>query len=236
MADRTNEDADLGLVEELVSGPAGFVLERIETTQELRPDFRMVSWRGLAGYCEVKSPRDDWLDEQLEQAPPGTIVGGARTDPTFNRIARHILKAVKQLDTVNPDHALPNVLVFVNHDDHSNFNDLCETVTGYARAASGERYPFHLHIAEQRLGDKRGRIDLYLWIDDNRKRRRISGFLWCDTNSEHVAALRTLMLNILPEKVETRACVRELPPLPAHVETETLNTRSRWAGPRPGSG
>ena len=216
MADRTNEDADLALVEELVSGPAGFVLERIEATpQEQRPDFRMVSWRGLAGFCEVKSPRDDLLDEMLEQAPPGEIVGYARNDPRFNRIARHILKAVKQFATVNPDHALPNVLVFVNHDDHSNFNDLYETVTGYARAASGKRYPFHLHIAEQRLGDKRGRIDLYLWIDDNRKRRRISGFLWCDANLEHVAALRTLMLNVLPEK--------------------KLNTHSRSAAPPPGS-
>jgi hypothetical protein len=201
MTDRTNEEADLALVDELVARPAGFILERIEATpQEQRPDFRMVSWRGLAGYCEVKSPRDDWLDDQLEQATPGTIVGGARSDPTFNRIARHVLKAVKQFDTVNPDHSLPNVLVFVNHDDASNFNDLYETVTGYARAASGEQFPFHTHIAEQRLGDKRGRIDLYLWIDNNRKRRRTGGFLWCDANPPHVTALRTLLRNIMPEK------------------------------------
>ena len=71
----------------------------------------MVSWRGLAGYCEVKSPRDDWLDEQLERAPPGMIVGGGRPDPTFNRIARNIVKAVKQFDAVNPDHSLSNVPV-----------------------------------------------------------------------------------------------------------------------------
>jgi hypothetical protein len=149
MADRTNEEKDLALVQELVGGPAGFSLERIEAVpQERRPDFRMVSWRGLVGYCEVKSPRDDWLDEQLELAPSGTIVGGARPDPTFNRIARHIEKAVTQFDTVNPDRSLPNVLVFVNHDDHASFNDLYETVTGYARAQSGERYPFHMHLAD----------------------------------------------------------------------------------------
>lgn len=154
----------------------------------------------LYSRAQVKSPRDDCLDDQLEQAPPGTIVGGARSDPTFNRIARHILKAVKQFDTVNPDHSLPNVLVFVNHDDASNFNDLYETVTGYARGTSGGQFPFHTHIAEQRLGDMRARIDLYLWLDDNRKRRRIGGFLWCEANPEHVAALKTLLGNIMPEK------------------------------------
>ena len=64
MKDRTNEEKDLALVEELVSGPAGFILDRVEATpQEPRPDFRIISWRGLAGYCEVKSPRDDLLDE-----------------------------------------------------------------------------------------------------------------------------------------------------------------------------
>src|SRR2546423_1452462 len=122
--DRTNEEQDLALVEELVSGPAGFILDRIAAIpQEPRPDFRMLSWRGLAGYFEVKSPRDDWLDDQLLAAPPGTIVGGASEDPRFNRVARHVLKAVKQFRTVNPDHGHPNVLVFVNHDAGSNFDD-----------------------------------------------------------------------------------------------------------------
>lgn len=200
MTDRTTEEQDLALVEELVAGPAGIMLERIKATPAApRPDFRMVSWRGFAGFCEVKSPRDDWLDEQLEQAPLPTVVGGLRPDPTFNRIARNIEKAVRQFDAVNPDHDVPNVLVIVNHADASNCNDLYETVTGYARAASGERFPFHTHIAERRLGDKRRRIDLYLWIDDNRRRRRIGGFLWCDANVEHKAALQILLRNILPE-------------------------------------
>ena len=130
MIDRTNEEGGLALVEELVSGPAGFILDRIAATpREPRPDFRLISRRGLAGYCEVKSPRDDLLDELLAQAPPGEVVGYARDDPTFNRIARHVAKAVKQFDTVNPDHSLPNVLVFVNHAAGSNFNDLYETVS-----------------------------------------------------------------------------------------------------------
>src|SRR5262249_31410695 len=52
----------------------------------------------LKAFCEVKSPRDDWLDDQIEAASPGQIAGGARSDPTFNRIARHVDKAASQFD------------------------------------------------------------------------------------------------------------------------------------------
>jgi hypothetical protein len=65
-------------VQELIDGPADFILERIEATSKgPRPDFRIVSWRGPVGFCEVKSPRDDWLDGQPEQAPPGTSLAAA---------------------------------------------------------------------------------------------------------------------------------------------------------------
>ncbi|MGA7323141.1 MAG: hypothetical protein WBX25_01340, partial [Rhodomicrobium sp.] len=84
----------------------------------------------LTAYCELKSPRDDWLDDQLTQAPPGNIVGGSRKDPTFNRLARRVEKAVGQFDRVNTAHELPNILVFVNHDPASHINDLRETSTG----------------------------------------------------------------------------------------------------------
>jgi hypothetical protein len=200
VADRTNEDADLALVQELIGGPAGFSFERIaSSSDERRPDFQMVSFRGLVGYCEVKSPRDDWLDEQLEQAPGGTIVGGARSDPVFNRIKRHIIKAVTQFDVVNADRSLPNVLVFVNHDDASSYRDLHETLTGQIKAASGKLYELlPPHILDAKLKAARERVDLFIWIDDNRKHRAIRGWLWSDVSPEHTAALRTLLINILP--------------------------------------
>ena len=198
MADRTNEEKDLALVQELLAGPAGIMLERIEATSEgARPDFRLVSWRGFAGFCEVKSPATR-LDEQLEQAPPLTVVGGARSDPTFNRIARNIEKAVRQFDAVNPDHGVPNVLVLVNHDDNSGFADLCETLTGQFRSDSGDAYPTNMRIAT-RLGDKRKRIDLDLLDrrlpgssrDWRMALRRVPG---------HTAALRSVLVNLLPKK------------------------------------
>jgi hypothetical protein len=116
---------------------------------------------------------------------PGTIVGGGRPDPTFNRIALNIVKAVKQFDAVNPNHSLPNVLVFVNHDDNSSYRDLCETLTGRIRADSGEVYAYMTHISDGLLGDKRKRIDLYVWIYDYRDLRRIGGWLMANTVPEH---------------------------------------------------
>jgi hypothetical protein len=32
------------------------------------------------------------LDQELGKVPPGTLAGGARPDPTFNRISNHIHK------------------------------------------------------------------------------------------------------------------------------------------------
>src|SRR5262249_40989390 len=95
----------------------------------------------LKAFCEVKSPRDDWLDDQIEAASPGQIAGGARSDPTFNRIARHVDKAASQFDAVNGGHAVPNILVFVNHAVASGFGDLHETLTGMFHSESGERFP-----------------------------------------------------------------------------------------------
>jgi hypothetical protein len=52
------------------------------------------------------------------------LAGGLRNDPTFNRIARHVEKTVRQFDAVNATRTLHNILVFVNHDKASSYNDL----------------------------------------------------------------------------------------------------------------
>ena len=113
-----------------------------EITAGKTPDFRVFRDSELVAYCEVKSPRDEWLDEQLKNAgqlSPFQIVGGSRDDPTFNRIAGLVRKAVKQLDAVNPDRGSPNIVAFVNWADVSHFRDLDETLTGYLKLASGDR-------------------------------------------------------------------------------------------------
>ncbi|MGK9232211.1 hypothetical protein KXS07_10465 [Inquilinus limosus] len=162
-----NEQADLDLVSAYLSA-RGLMAKRFpqeDTQRGKTPDFRVLRQGAVVAYCEVKAPNDPWLDDLLDQAPPGTIVGGARDDPTFNRIARHVEKAAAQFASVNADRAVINILAYVNHDRASNFGDLRETLTGYFYAASGSRYPTMLRIAEGRIGKAKRTIDAFLWFD-----------------------------------------------------------------------
>jgi hypothetical protein len=191
MKDRTNEDADTALAEELLFGPCGLSIDPIprEPGRSKTPDFKIISWRGFGAFGELKSPRDDWLDEKLEEGG-GEVVGGARSDPVPNRLARHIKAADVQFSTANPDHEHPNVLVFVNHDPASHAGDLLEVLTGRLHADSGEAYLTLPHVAA-RVADVR--IDLYLWID---AAKRTVKFLF-GPSAKHHARLREMFLNLL---------------------------------------
>jgi hypothetical protein len=147
------------------------------------PDFRVFRDGQLVAYCEVKSPRDEWLDNQLRDAAPFQIVGGLRDDPTFNRIAGLVRKAVKQLDAVNPDRRLPNIVVIVNWADASHFSDLDEAMTGYLRLSDGTKAPTMLKISEGRMRDEKRRIDAYVWFDGHR--RKVEGIFFTQSDMAH---------------------------------------------------
>jgi len=187
-----NEESDLQLVHELVFAPRGIRTERF-TNAELvagrTPDFRLLEGDKLAAYCEVKSPRDEWLDDLLDTALPGELVGGTRRDPVFNRIARHIAKAATQFEAVNRDPVVPNILVFVNHDEQSKFGDLVEVLTGEFRAANGQRYPTMKDISEGRIGVSKHKIDLYVWLEARTKEMKH----FCGSTPGRVSAACTLL-------------------------------------------
>jgi len=201
MARIPNEEHDLELVRTLVFVPFGLTLERFAHAEIARgrtPDFRVLLDKKIVAYCEVKSPRDDWLDEQIDVARPDQIVGGLRNDPTFNRLARHIEKAASQFSAVNSDHLIPNILVFVNHDENSDYSDLRETLTGNFFAEDGRRHPTMTHISQGRIGKAKLQIDIFSWIDT--KTKRIQGHV-INKVSAHVDVIRAL-LNIDMLKIE----------------------------------
>jgi hypothetical protein len=92
------------------------------TAREMRnrktPDFRLFRDGIHVGFCEVKSPRDERLDDAFDNAlnsgAPIVWAGFCGRDPAFNRISGLIQKAVQQFDAVNAGRTLPNILVFVN--------------------------------------------------------------------------------------------------------------------------
>jgi hypothetical protein len=146
----------------------GLRAERFTKEEQRRgktPDFRVFRADELACYCEVKSiDQDMWLDAQLAAAPPMTIVGGGRHDPTFNRLTDDIHEAVKQLNAVNPDVQYPNLVVFVNNDVKCGVMDLLGVTTGNFFAADGKRIPIYRCYSEGRIRDEKYRIHLYVWV------------------------------------------------------------------------
>jgi len=142
--------------------------ERFSKQEQRRgktPDFRVYQDTTLACYCEVKSIDEDiWLDKQIAAAPPMTIVGGGRPDPTFNRLTDDIHEAVKQCNAVNPDLHYPNILIFVNNDAKCGLMDLLGVTTGNFFAEGGKRIPIYRWYSEGRIRDEKYRIHLYIWI------------------------------------------------------------------------
>ena len=131
------------------------------------PDFRVFIDNELAFYCEGKTAQEDeWLDTQLKGAPPLTMVGGSRPDPTYNRISKQIHSAVGQFDSVNSSMDHPNVLAIVNGDEHAGFEDLISVLTGNAYCEGGDVWPMFRGFSEGRIREEKLRVHLYLWFNE----------------------------------------------------------------------
>jgi len=147
-------------------GLAVRTFSKSERTQSKTPDFKVFSGDELAFYCEVKAiARDEWLGRQLDEASPGTLVGGLRCDPRYNRISTKIHEAVAQFDAVNPSLDFPNVLAFVNYDRGCGAQDLVAVTTGHFQAVEGGRHPIFMQYSEGRIKEEKFRVHLYMWID-----------------------------------------------------------------------
>lgn len=134
------------------------------------PDFKVYDeFSNLVFYCEVKSiVEDDWLNRQLDQAPPLTIVGGARNDSAYNNVSNKIHEAVAQFDAVNYDLMVPNVLIFVNHQKRGcDRLDLYSVLTGYLPTSRG-KIPYNTHIASGRIKYEKNRIHLCVWLEGDK--------------------------------------------------------------------
>jgi ribosomal protein L30/L7E len=107
-----DEEQDAGLVRNLVFGPNGITLERYgDFALKLgkTPDFKLLKDGTLHGFCEVKSPRDDYVFD----VPNESGFAVRENVPTRRKLGSHIRQASNQFEAVNPGHKLPNILVFV---------------------------------------------------------------------------------------------------------------------------
>lgn len=188
-----DEQPDLDLVSAYLAD-RGLSTERFsqtETQAGKTPDFRVRQAGKVLAYCEVKSPNDPWLDDLLEDAPPLTLVGGARPDPTFNRLSRLLAKADAKFTAVNPAREELNILAYVNHDNVNSYKDLRETLTGYFYANDGTKHPTMMDIAEGRIAEAKRRIDASLWFEA--KNGRMTGAVISLVDPERVQRICSLL-------------------------------------------
>jgi hypothetical protein len=161
-----DERPDLDLVAAYLEAH-GLSAERFskeETLTGKTPDFRVRKRGAIVAYCEVKAPQDDpWFDDLLRCALPDTIVGYARSAPTFKRLARHLKKAASQLAAVNPNRTELNILAYVNHEDATRYADFHEMLTGGFLSAGGKQFQ------TMRPPTKVREIDVYLWFEGTTK-------------------------------------------------------------------
>jgi len=179
--------------EKIVAGflsERGFRCVRFSTDEIGRaptPDFRVYQGADFRFFCEVKTiNKDIWLDKQLSVVPPGTMAGGLRDDPTFNRLTSDIHTATKQFDAVNPDVEFPNVLAFVNNESTCILHDLYEVFTGNFRSQDGTLYPISKKYSEGRIREKKFRIHMFIWID---LCKSTHNFMYTDMTNAHVSSL-----------------------------------------------
>lgn len=130
------------------------------------PDFSLLRDGKLVAYCEVKTfKRDAWLDGMLADAPTGTLAGGPRPDPIYNRISNAIHTAAKQLESANRDHGVLNILVLMNRDEQAEYRDLVSVITGKWDPLAGIHDKTHGQFSEGRIREEKSKIDLYVWLD-----------------------------------------------------------------------
>ena len=161
--------------------------DKAEMRQSRTPDFRVMAGDRLAFYCEVKTAQeDDWLERQLDAAPTGTLVGGLRPDPTYNRVSKYVHSAAGQFDAVNPECEHPNVLAIVNNEFESDRLDLVAVLTGNAYTDSSGPIRTYDNVSDGRIREEKYRVHLYLWFDaGNPEPFKV----WPQSHAEHHAAL-----------------------------------------------
>jgi hypothetical protein len=165
VAKKPDEAADTKLIQELIFQPCKIALQKFskeEMAKGKTPDFKLIKDSQLCGYCELKSPKDDWTFEF--QNKPGELVMKSRQVPTSNNLTRQVESAVEQFDAVNPDHELPNVLVLVNHAAGRTTSHLHEALAGLPVPGGPPLLPLKLDHQKEVWKAAR-RVDLFLWVD-----------------------------------------------------------------------
>jgi large subunit ribosomal protein L30 len=173
-----NEEVDRALMRQLLFNRQDVELVTLAEGKNKNPDFKIMKNGEIKAYCELKSPRDDWIFDIPKDLKPGEIRSEVRENPAAHALARVIGKAAAPFDAVNPDHAKPNILVIVSHARLRGPTDLHLAIGGMPVPDGGRGFllvdqnekDFKKAWEKQRkLWDDARKIDLFYWIDAHTK-------------------------------------------------------------------
>ncbi|MBF0560070.1 MAG: hypothetical protein HQL08_14965 [Nitrospirae bacterium] len=118
-----------------------------------KADFELYVENHLFGYCELKSIAD-------------FKIYGEHYSAAYNTIQAITHRAANQLKSVNPDHAKPNIVFFINHDHERGWKDLWFVLTGQEMPQTQATSPIDLGHLKRLLkqGDSEI-IDYFIWAD-----------------------------------------------------------------------
>jgi len=146
----------------------GVHLTKIQEKNETAPDFTLVRDEQRLFVAELKD-----IERYPASADRGWTIPkpgdmhypfAHRTDNAVSRVADKIHQAYHQLKDFPP----PRVLILLNHDSLVDVKDLEEAFTGeqvYANAVFSYVNTVSKKIAEGKIKEEKGKIDLYIWID-----------------------------------------------------------------------
>jgi large subunit ribosomal protein L30 len=81
-----DERADVALMKRVLFDLDHLKLERVKKRKDEKgPDFKIMKGQELVAYCELKSPRDDWILEPVQGENPET-----RQDPFYRNLANRL--------------------------------------------------------------------------------------------------------------------------------------------------
>jgi hypothetical protein len=156
---QTQEESDLQLVEQFFA-ERGLKTERIPEAITKTPDVKILQGGDVIAFCELKSPQDVFVgrvEDTIKEGGSGIIETGYGNDYRQARcIARAATKAAVQFTAVNPGHSVPNILLLVNHDTMSLYDDFSQAITGEIAGIGQVGTPVRDGIPE---------IDVYVWVD-----------------------------------------------------------------------
>jgi large subunit ribosomal protein L30 len=159
-----DEAADAALLRALAFDQQAIVPEPYSDADRRRgktPDFKLMKNDRLCAYCEMKSPRDDYVFEM----PPNGGPALRKNVPFYRKLGRHVRDAAQQVEAVNPGHNVPNIVAFVSHCPDIERRDLIATIAGLQLPGSNRRVFLLGRKLQEQVIAAASTIDLFLWVD-----------------------------------------------------------------------